>query len=102
MTTRKRRDRAEKWYTPLGVYMTTNGGEWLLRQMANGVHVIGPYTNDSMGYWPTYPEAKARLVEMAGDGRWDVWQEPQCSTCGQFLSNHERHGCGAFVSGAST
>jgi hypothetical protein len=98
----RRKDRAEKWWTPLGVYMTTDGGEWCLRQMANGVHVIGPQTCDSMGYWPTYPEAKAKLVAMAGDGAWDVWQEPQCSQCGQFLSNHERHGCGAFVSGEST
>jgi hypothetical protein len=86
------KERAPRFFTPLGVYMTTDGGEWLLRKMANGIHVIGPYTTDSMGYWPTYPEARAKLEEMAGPGRWDVYREPQCTQCGQFRSNHDRHG----------
>ena len=63
-------ERAPRFFTPLGVYMTTDGGEWLLRKMANGIHVIGPWTTDSMGYWPTDGDARAALVRMAGDGEW--------------------------------
>jgi len=64
------KERAPRFFTPLGVYMTTDGGEWLLRKMANGVHVIGPWTTDSMGYWPAADAARNALVNMAGSGAW--------------------------------
>jgi len=63
--------RASRFFVPLGVYMTTDGGEWLLRKMANGVHVIGPYATDSLGYWPSEANARSALVKMAGDGTWE-------------------------------
>jgi hypothetical protein len=56
--------------TPDGVYVTTDGGEWLLRRMANGVSVIGPWTTDSLGYWPTVTEARTKVETVAGSGEW--------------------------------
>ena len=58
------------FFTPEAVYMTADGGEWLVRKMANGFHVIGPWTSDSMGYWPTLVRAKAALLRRAGYGTW--------------------------------
>jgi hypothetical protein len=62
--------RAESFFTPDAVYMTDDGGEWVIRKMANGFHVLGPWTIDSYGYWPTAEVARAKLVERAGAGRW--------------------------------
>jgi hypothetical protein len=60
-----------QFFTPDAVYMTTDGGEWCVRKMANGFHVLGPWTVDSYGAWPSLDEAKKRLVERAGEGAWD-------------------------------
>jgi hypothetical protein len=59
-----------RFFTPAAVYMTVDGGEWLIRRMSNGHHVIGPYTVDSLGYWATEDEARRKLVERAGAGHW--------------------------------
>ena len=65
------KERATKFFTPVGVFWTSDGGECLLRRMANGVHVIGPYTVDSMGYWPTVTEAAKHLEDRFGPGEWE-------------------------------
>jgi hypothetical protein len=64
-------DRAPRFFIPEAVYMTDDGGEWLVRKMANGYHVIGPWTVDSYGHWPTLPEAREVIVVYAGDGQWE-------------------------------
>ena len=64
-------ERASKFFTPVGVFWTTDGGECLLRRMANGIHVMGPYTTDSMGYWSTVIEAAKHLEERFGPGKWE-------------------------------
>ena len=64
--------RAPRFFIPDAVYMTDDNGEWAIRKMANGYHVIGPWTVDSYGYWPTAAEARAKMVERAGAGRWQT------------------------------
>jgi hypothetical protein len=65
-----KRVRAPKFFVPLGVYMSADGGEWCLRQLARGVSVIGPWTVDSVGSWPDESTARRQLEQMAGEGTW--------------------------------
>jgi hypothetical protein len=62
--------RASKFYTPSAVFMTDDGGEWHLRKTAAGYHVLGPWTVDSYGAWPTLEKAKAALEARAPAGQW--------------------------------
>lgn len=61
-----------QFYIPDAVYMSDDGGEWCARKMKNGFHVLGPYTTDSLGYWPTLKEAKIVIEKRAGTGVWEA------------------------------
>ena len=66
---------AMKFFSPLGVYMTDDGGEWLIRDYAGQSGrfcVIGPYTVDIMGSFKTMKEARKFIEWRAGTGSWQV------------------------------
>jgi len=62
--------RGTKTFTPEAVYLTADGGEFLIRKQAGGFHVVGPWTADPLGCWPTLAAARCALVVVAGDGEW--------------------------------
>jgi hypothetical protein len=44
----------------------------------------------SMAWW--LEKARQEGHSEVGAGFESVWDEPRCKRCGQYLSNHERHG----------
>jgi hypothetical protein len=60
-------------FYPLGVYLSDDGGEWLIRDhcgQSGRFCVIGTWTCDTLASFKTLDEACAFIIERAGAGSW--------------------------------
>ena len=67
-----------RMFAPLGVYITDDGGEWLIRDHAGQTGrfcVIGPWTCDILASFRAMSEACGFIEKRAGDGSWEYRSE---------------------------
>lgn len=61
-------------FYPLAVYLSGDGGEWLVRDYAGQSGrfcVVGPWTTDTLASFRTMVEACAFVLDRAGAGSWE-------------------------------